>query len=525
MTSNTDPPKSCRSCPSFLSASSDAVFDRFGRSTGSPMCGRLGTVLGKPGQTQAQEKKLQQHIAAKCPHYGEPMPYTAERNMTVMLPDPEVRKPENIDPTKQGMVSSCGTCINFIGESAVASEIGWTAGLCAAKGKLLMTNRLAYEARDCEFRQFGPNRGSTSGLHFLPEYSDAFATGNADPMAAYFSKRAAGGEADPTEYESDKEVTEEDKVAGIRAWRRVIDPDGSGNEVFLPIYDPSYFDDEERALIPKTGDDEHPELYVDHFGGVYGLAVAWMELDETPCLWGMPGTGKTELGRYLAWLMQLPFRRISITKSTEIDDVAGKMLYSPEKGTYFQYGRLSQAWTRPGVVCLDEPNTGPPDVWQFIRPMTDNSKQLVLDMNEGEHLDRCLDCFPMLAMNPAWDVRNIGAMEIADADSNRLFHTFVELPPEPLEREIIQQRVKLDGWELSKKQLDMVMGIAKDLRGLSEEEGLSITWAIRQQIKVARALRWFSPPTAYRRAVGDALAPEQLEILLDQVRAHWKDDD
>jgi MoxR-like ATPase len=250
-----------------------------------------------------------------------------------------------------------------------------------------------------------------------------------------------------------------------------------------------------------------------------------MELDETPVFWGQPGVGKTELLRHAAWIMQMPFRRISITASTDIDDVAGKMMFSPDKGTWFQYGRLPEAWTKPGVLCIDEPNVAEdPAVWHFIRPLTDNSKQMVLDMNESEHLDRCQDCYMGMAMNPAWDVRNVGALQIADADANRLFHTFIEMPPPELEREIIKQRVALDGWELSEDQLKMVMDIAKDIRGLTEDDGLPITWAIRQQIKVSRALRWFSPPTAYKRAAGDYLAPDAMKILLDQVNGHWTDD-
>jgi hypothetical protein len=200
------------------------------------------------------------------------------------------------------------------------------------------------------------------------------------------------------------------------------------------------------------------------------------------------------------------------------------MMYSPEKGTYFQYGRLPIAWQRPGVLCIDEPNVAQdPAVWHTFRPLTDNSKQLVIDQNEHEIIERHPDCYMGMAMNPAWDIRNIGALEIADADANRLFHTYIEMPPESIEREIIQERVKLDGWELSRQQMDMVMGIAKDVRSLSEAKELPITWAIRQQIKVARALRWFSPITAYKRAAGDFLSPDALEILLDQVRAHWNE--
>jgi hypothetical protein len=125
-----------------------------------------------------------------------------------------------------------------------------------------------------------------------------------------------------------------------------------------------------------------------------------------------------------------------------------------------------------------------------------------------------------MAMNPAWDPKNVGAMPISDADANRLFHVSIELPPESLEREIIVNRVKVDGWELDSDRLDMIMGIAKDLRSLATDGELPITWGIRPQIKVARALRWFDPITAYRRAVADYLEPQAQESMLNAVRAH-----
>jgi len=386
---------------------------------------------------------------------------------------------------------------------------------------LVLSNKQSVTARNCEYRQFGTPRTSIGGLNFDLRYEAGAGTSAVNRTRAYFNQKREGF-IEPSEYPTDKPVSEGEATAGIRAWRKVEDPEGTGGAVFFPVYDASFFDDDERALIPKTGSDEHPELYLDHFGGLYGLGVAWMELDETPVFWGMPGVGKTELLRFAAWVMQLPFRRISFTATSEVDDVIGKMMFSPEKGTYFHFGRLSAGWTKPGVLCLDEPNTAPPEVWQQIRPLTDNSKQMIVDQSDQPFpLDRNDDCYMGMAMNPAWDPRNVGAMEIADADANRVFHTFMDLPPDILEREIIQARVRLDGWELDDVQMNALMATAVDLRRLSAEEQLPITWAIRPQIKVARALRWFSPVTAYRRAAGDYLAPEQTQIMLDQVRSHF----
>lgn len=511
----TDPFKSCRTCPSFLQP--DEAVTAFRKSIGSPMCGRYGHVLGKPGGSPRQTDKLATYFANKCDAYGEPRPPEPhEKRLTVAMPLMDHRQPA-ADPNLRDMCRSCASCKKFVAEETVASDLGWTSGLCSAKGKLILSNQQVYEARDCSYREFGTVMRSTAGIALLPEYEDAFQL-NVDPIRAYFKNK--GEVQEPHEYPSDKPVSDEEAESGIRAWRRVPDPAGSGNESFLPIYRIDFFDEVEQAKIPRTGDDEHPEMYVDHFGGVYLATVAWSELDETPAAWGEAGVGKTELFRHLAWLMCLPFERISITGQTELDDLAGKMRFNQERGTYFQYGRLPLAWAKPCVCVLDEPNVGPPDVWQFCRPLTDNSKQMVLDMNEGERIKRHDDCYLGMAMNPAWDVKNVGAMPIGDADARRLFHVFIELPPESLEKEIIINRVKLDGWELDIVRLDTIMAIAKDLRAYSKDDTLPITWGVAQNIKVARALRWFEPITAYRRAVGDYLEPEAQQVLLDAVRAH-----
>jgi len=516
MSTQPDPTLSCRTCPSFLAA--DKVVTKFTKNIGAPMCGRYGIVLSKPNLPVHQENKLLRHFASKCDAHGEPLPpEPKEKRQLVALPDPAVRIEG--DPVKRDACESCASCSKYLKPLAVAREFGWTEGICTAKGKLLLGNKLRIEARTCPYRELGAPRDDAHNIHLLPEYDDAFGL-STDPIRAYYKSRENFIE--PHEFPTDKEVSEEEAEGGIRAWRKIVDPAGSGNETYLPIYDVKFFSAEEQAKIPKTGDDEHPELYVDHFGGVYLAAVAWTELDETPSAWGESGVGKTELFRHLAWLMCLPFERMSITAETEVDELVGKMLYDPHKGTHFQYGRLPRAWSKPCVLVIDEPNVGPPEVWQCLRPLTDNSKQLVLDMNEGERIARHEDCYLGMAMNPAWDVKNIGAVQISDADANRLFHVYIEPPPEILEREIIKARVALDGWEIDQGRLDLVMNIAKDIRALVNDGVLPITWGVRPQIKVARALRWFDPLTAYRRAIGDFLEPEVQQKMLDQVRSHWE---
>jgi MoxR-like ATPase len=291
----------------------------------------------------------------------------------------------------------------------------------------------------------------------------------------------------------------------------------------LPIFDPERFTEEQKELIPKTGDEEHPELYVDYAGLIYTLAVEWMELDETPALIGPAGVGKTEGLRHVAWLMQAPFRRLSFNAESDPDDIIGKWVFQGGE-TRFIEGRLTKGWKEDGVILMDEPNTSPDSVWQVIRPLTDNSKQLVLDTATGQHVTRADYCFPGMAMNPSWDARNIGTREIADADGNRLAVMFIGMPPDAVERHILIERCKLDGYELPAATLNSIMKVAADIREAADPEHghLPITWGLRPQIAVARKTKWYSFEMAYRRAVTDRLEPQTANQILQYVGDHME---
>lgn len=511
-------PKSCFGCPSLLSAEESANF--FNKSIGTPVCARFGKPLGKIQSTAREKEALATQFASNCPDHGKPRPGVPDWSKTkfaVTFPDPATIGRGQDQPQ---LVTTCAGCEFFVPPDVVAAELGWATALCSRKGTLILGNRLREEAKNCEYRSFGSAKRDVSGLMFLPEYEASFA-GPADPFKAYVTQQA--NFVDPTEYPSDYPVTVEDEARGIRAWRRIADP-LTGNEVMLPIFRRDYFTPEQQDLIPATGDDEHPEDYVDHNFYVYKVAVLWMELDETPAFWGQAGTGKTEFYRHMAYLMQVPFYRFSITGSTEVDELVGAMQYTEGVGTHFEKGLFAKAWESVCVMVVDELNVGKPDVQQVLRPCIDNSKQLVLTMAPGApKVERSLDTYLGVAMNPAWDIVNFGTQPIGDADANRLMHLFIELPPPNLEREIIKTRCGHDGWEIPDEKLNMVMAIAKDVRKNIEEGTLPITWAIRPQLKVARALRWFDPLTCYKMASADFLEPQQQEILLNIVRSHIED--
>ncbi len=505
--------KSCASCPSFLGTRED-ISNFFGQNVDVALCARFGKVLGSNLYSDAkQEQKLHRQIANACAEYGAPRP-PAPSAHDLQVAFPTVTSTRS-DPS---LVKNCNGCANLVRRDIVMEKFGFSASLCRAKGKLILDSRSVYEARNCQVSFLAPRDNRIDDVVLLPYYQGDF--GTVDPISDFLRGRTTEVP-DPQKYKTDRPVTDDEAEAGINAWRKIVDPSDDERYTFLPIYRTDSFSEADQQLIPKHTDPEFPHMYIDHFGGVYLSAVAWTELDETPALWGVAGTGKTELYRHLAWLMGLPFRRISITASTELDDLAGKMHYDPSKGTYFQYGRLPKAWSTPGVLCIDEPNVGPPEVWQFLRPLTDNSKQLVLDVNNGEAISRHNDCYMGMAMNPAWDARNVGANPIGDADANRLLHVNVPLPPENVERQIIKSRVQKDGWELSGSVMSSVMTTAADIRAMCEDGSLPTSWGIRPQIKVARLLRWFEPTIAYRRAVGDYLEPGICDRILEVVRANF----
>lgn len=515
--------KSCRTCPALLSPEESTSF--FRKSVGAPMCARFGHVLGKPGLKPVQENVLMESFGTKCPSHGQERPIQApERpSLHVAIGDPEVMIAGPSAPAERTAVTSCLGCKNFVRDSGVATDLGWPSGLCAASGRLILPHRTGLEAKDCDYRAPGSPRGTTAGIMLLPVYEDAFGV-STDPVAMFMKKKHLPV-VDPTDYPTDKPVDAEDAEAGIRAWRKVMVDLDRGTHTYLPIFRTDFFEPVEQAKIPRTGDDEHPEWYIDHNNAVGKVAVLWRELDETPALWGPAGVGKTEFFRHLAWLMHLPFDRISITDTTEVDDLAGKWTAvtdpaSNQTVTKFQYGRVVKRWQTPGILLLDEPNVGPDAVWQFVRPLTDNSKQLVLDQNEGERISRHLDCYLGMAMNPAWDVKNVGARPISDADGNRLAHLSFTLPPEPLERAILTQRCGDDDYEIPTRTLDSIMTIAKEIRRAADLGTIPISWGIRPQIKVARATKWFDLPTCYRLAVTDGLDPEQQQFVMQIVSDH-----
>lgn len=496
--------KSCRDCPAYLTDESEQR-TRFGKAVGAPMCGTHGYVLGRPGSDNEQAAIK---FASKCEEYGMGLPATPVKII------PRMTKPD-VDLLAKGETGkeckTCTGCSNMLTSEATADTFGWPVNLCKAKGLAIF--KPLRDAKGCEYAEPGPPTDDPTGLEIIDEFDRHYRV--EDSMVLTSLVPGGVDAVEPSTQPTEAPVSDEDKGT-IRAWFKVHNP-FNGRDYHLPIFEPEFFSDEERALIPQTGDDEHPELYVDHVNLLLTFAVDSWSLDETLCLVGAPGNGKTEFGRYLAWRMQVPFRRLSLTENTDPEDFLGAQAYEPSIGTYFSPGRLPQAWQSVGVLVSDEYNVAPDSILQTYRPLTDNSKQLVI---EDKIFERNAYCFHLLTMNPDWDARNIGTRPMGDADGNRLSFAWVPEPPEPVMRHILRERCAADGFKISNDNLELIVRIGKDIREFSEQGIFPGSWGIRQEVKVARKLAHYDLTLAYQRAVLDSVDPETAKLVQQAIDSH-----
>lgn len=516
--------KSCTSCPAWLPAAfTSKQREVLGAALGIDVCGRLAMPLSTSSLSLDQRDEALEIAANGCAYHnmewdGTPAINSEGQNRfastTIEYPSNEVDLFGSGVPP-QARAASCNDCTYFLESKLMHSAAGIPLAGCRAKGKLIRLGSANTTAAECAENTKGvPSRFSDlKDLTMLSHLRMVELVDPSDDSTFHEPQKEEKPIVDPTLVETDREVTAEEAAQGIRAWVKLRD------RVFMPVFRRDFFSEDEQKKIPQSGDDEHPELYQDHLGLLPKAMVIWTKLQETPALNGPAGTGKTEFGRYAAWRMQIPFERVSITASMELDELAGKMLFE-DKETRFHYGRIPTSWAKPNVLVIDEPNTGSNAVWQFLRPLTDNSKQLVLDLNKGERISRNPHCYMFMAFNPAHDHRNSGTNEIADADARRLMHIAIPAPDHDMEKKIIRQRCEADGYAITDATMEKILGIAKDLRQLANEDDIPIQWGTAQSIKVARLSEWFDMQDSVRLAIADLLEPQYCEKIMTTVNSN-----
>ncbi len=514
---------SCMSCPS---AMTDAAMTRnYNGSLGCSYCPTTGAVLSIRRHSPEEALRLLETIAESCPSHGDPSmvppsggginteaiiavgdPQISIKMATLGSSVPEIDKP-----------ISCTSCAWYVPSPVVQAELGYTAPLCAAKGKLMFTRNLLREAANCGSGINGVSRETTDGIILMPRYATpkqvfvASQTSKSVDHAAEASRHTV----DPRQYVTDKPVTPEDDAECIRAWRQVNDPEGSKPPVFLPIYDGQKlcgFDPRDTYMSHR------PDLYFDHQGLLYDLAVEFVMLHETPLLIGGAGTGKTEMSCWIAYMMDIPFTRCPVDKGTEAFYFIGEthLVVDPVSGsqiTEFRPGSFIKAYSKPGVIDVDEPNLKQ-EIYEFLRPATDRSTSLKVDAAQGMMVERGKATYLIFTQNPADDPLYIGTEPMSAADIDRISPIYVELPSREVESRIIRTHCADDGYDIPEVILDAILDVAEDLRRMIAEGSLPIAWGLRAQIKVARKTRYYSLTKSYRRAVIDGMEDSVVQAIM-----------
>jgi hypothetical protein len=338
---------------------------------------------------------------------------------------------------------------------------------------------------------------------------------------------------DPRDWVTDKPLSPEDEADGvIVAWRRVDDPKGRQSPLYMPIFN-------WKALgidrDPRESYGEHtPHLYEDYDGLLYWFAFLyggqWCDpeqgekgLTETLMLLGEAGTGKTEFWCYVAWLMDLPFARLSLRPDTESIEFFGAPALlidaSGQQVTGFEPGRFTIKYVVPGVICLDEPTAANDSIWFLLRPALDSAGQFVNEQT-AEVFKKDPQCFIGLASNPSYNPIYTGTRPLSAADSSRLSKRFVELPPEEVERRIVKSHCAAVGYDIDATTLDRLFRIAVDIRTQYKNKDSSLPWGIRDMIKVAKLTWGFDMLDAFRTAMLDELDPDIGDAVMSIIQAN-----
>ena len=508
---------SCVDCPAKIAGQEAADFwgvdsDEVGDFI---YCSRYGHVLGDADGVRVQ---VAERHGAACSSFGMGKPVAApvKPSLGVWLPRTEL-----LDPTSSSVQpSSCLNCKKYSDDDHA----------CAATGMVVFRSKADDVAKDCSFGEVGtPVHLVGTKLPGWDGPNSPFGTTLRPSTPPPTNTSSTLKLVEPIDYNSDAKVSPAHAARGIRAWRRVVSP--FGREHYLPIFRTDFFSEEDQALIPKSGSDYgDPALFIDHDNVEVEFAVQCYTKDMNLVFIGEPGCGKTEAGRYIAWRLNVPFRRLTYNESSDPDQFLGMYQYGPHPevqsdgsvkevvGTYFDKGDLPIAWESLGVTLSDEPNIAPEAIVQGYRSMNDSSRELVIYHHRFRRHDYC---FHLMAMNPHYDFRNIGAKPLASADSRRLaFHLMHPPTPDQI-KAIVTRAVKtLDDADVDPQVLNIIVKANEDLREMSAQNTLPDFWNVSQDVKVARLVPDFGLEGAYRRAYFNYIDPETAKLAIDMVMTH-----
>lgn len=503
---------SCLDCPSHLTATEASEF--FGdASIKVSMCARFGYLLGEPaavGQVEIDTERARVK-GSKCPSHGDPRPSVPTEMFQPLLFLPDSSRLN--DAPNDSSVDNCFSCKNMF----MSDKHGLYG--CAARGLVVFNSRRVEMAQNkgngCTWRsnRNGVPIPSEASPELIPEFN-LHVRGPA-PRKALFTV------VEPRYQDSDAPVADSDKGV-IRAWREIQlgnkDMEKGGRKICYPIFETSYFGEDEQFIPHASSEEGDPSLYVDHAGLMNRFMSIGYKLDKVTSIIGDPGSGKTTGVRHISWAMNMPFFPINYNESTDLSEVLG--IVGLEKGTtLLQPGRLPLIWQKPGVYLGDELNLAEEGIKQAHRSMFDSSKELIVYDKIFRRHDYC---FPFVAINPSWDFKNIGAREMASADVRRMSYFYMPMPDADMQKRIIKAAVKkINDYEIPLSVVEVIVKASQTLQKMASENKIAHHWTLAQDIKVAQFSQDWTLEEAYKMAYFYYAEPTSAAVALATIKTYF----
>lgn len=221
------------------------------------------------------------------------------------------------------------------------------------------------------------------------------------------------------------------------------------------------------------------------FGGfqteVIESARISVERDMPSLFIGETGTGKTMLIRELAKEHGTELIRINLTGQTTVDEILGKYLADPEKGTYWIDGLLTRAMREGLWVVLDEINMMLPEITARLHSLLDDDKMIVLTEKDGEIVRPHKNFRLFATINPSGEYG--GTKELNRAFMSR-FPIVSEVFASHKEAEILKERTDADLTTVR-----TVVKFIKEVRKAKKEDKITFYPSTRDAISACELVK------------------------------------
>lgn len=205
---------------------------------------------------------------------------------------------------------------------------------------------------------------------------------------------------------------------------------------------------------------------------------ACVSLNESVCLIGETGTGKTTLINELAKEDSKILHRVSVNGSMSVDEILGKWL-AKDGSTYWIDGILTQAVRDGHWVVFDELNAMLPEMGFALHSLLDDAKTITLAEKDGEVIKAHPEFRFFGSMNPSDDYA--GTKEVNIALMSRFAGVF-HIDVFPVEQEVkVLERNKIDNNTALK-----LVNLAYQLREMRKKGDMSTFVSTRDIIQAGK---------------------------------------